>query len=104
MEYALADHIATGTLDSVEHRGQVFRDVPAVWVEMPRELDHGEYQVRAVFGEHGEFGLQLADDEVLWIAAPAETLEAADEHGLLGVVTDTHADGTLDYFLIWWEK
>lgn len=104
MEITLADHLGTGTLDSVEHRGQVFEDVPAVWASLPTELEHGDYSVRAVFGEHGEFGLRLADDEVLWIAVPAETLAAAEDLGLLGVVTGDNADGTLDYFLIWWEK
>jgi hypothetical protein len=104
MRVVLADQSGIGTIDSVSHGGQVHDDVPAVAVDLPFEVPAGEYSVRAVFGAHGEFGVQLGDEAIVWIAVPAGVLEAAEERGLLAVVTDTAPDGTYGYFVIHWHR
>jgi hypothetical protein len=103
MKVVLAEQQGIGTVDHVEHRGAVYDDVPAVSVDIPFDLENGDYDVRAIFGEHGEFGVQV-DETVIWIPVPAGVLERAEEIGLLAVVTEEMPDGTLAYFVIHWDR
>lgn len=103
MKVVLAEQHGIGTVDSVEHRGEVYDDVPAVSVSLPFDIENGDYSVRAIFGEHGEFGVQV-DETVVWIPVPPDVLERAEEIGLLAVVTEEFADGTLGYFVIYWQR